>query len=53
MNQNMNTEENSSDIKSFITRDNDKEECNEETEEVAEETEEPVCNISNYSEVVN
>lgn len=36
--QNLNTEEYSSDIKSFITKDNDKEKCNEETEEV-EETE--------------
>jgi len=31
---------------------NDKEECNEETKE-AGETEEYVCNLSNYLEVVN
>lgn len=42
-----------SDIKSFITKDNEEEECNEDTEEAAEEIEEPVCYISNYSEVVN
>lgn len=42
-----------SDIKSFITRDNKEEECNEDTEKAAEATEEPVCYISNYSEVVN
>jgi len=46
MNQNLNTEEDSSDIKSFITRFNEVEEC-------IKESEESVCNISNYSEVVN
>lgn len=42
-----------SDIKSFITKDNEEEECNKDTEEAAKEIEEPVCYISNYSEVVN
>lgn len=49
---NLNTEEDSSDIKSFITRDNDEEKCNEEIEE-AEEIEEPVCNGSNNSKIIN
>lgn len=42
-----------SDIKSFISRDSEEEECNEDTEEAAEKTKEPVCYISNYSEVIN
>lgn len=50
--QNLNTEENSSDIKPFITRDNDEKKYNKETEE-AEDTEEPVCNASNYLKVDN
>lgn len=50
--QNLYTEENSTDIKLFITRDNDEEKCNKETEE-AEDTEEPVYNVLNYSKVVN
>jgi len=40
-------------IKSFITRDKKEEELDEETEEDAKETEEPMCNITNYSEVIN
>lgn len=46
---NLNIEESSTDIKSFITRDNGEEEFNEE----AGGTEEPECNVSNYLEVVN
>lgn len=33
------------DIKSYITRENEEEDCNEEIEEATEEIEEPVCNI--------
>lgn len=50
--QNLNPEEDGSDIKSFITRDSDEGEFNEETEEDGE-SEEPKRNVSNYSEVVN
>ncbi|KAL4153096.1 hypothetical protein QTP88_000929 [Uroleucon formosanum] len=45
---NLRTEEDSTDIKSFITTDNDEEETHEETEEI----EEPEDTVSNYSEVL-
>lgn len=48
---NLRTEEDSTDIKSFITTDNDEEETHEETEET-EKTEEPEYTVSNYSEVL-
>jgi len=43
---NLRTQENSNDIKSFITTDNSEEETNEETKK-------PKYNVSNYSEVLN
>jgi hypothetical protein len=46
INQNLNTVKDSSDMKSFITRDND-------ITEEAEETKQPVCNVLNYLKVVN
>jgi hypothetical protein len=42
---NLRTEEDSTDIKSFITTDNDGEETNREIEE-------PECNVLNYSKVI-
>lgn len=48
---NLRTEEDSTDIKSFITTDNDEEETHEETEET-EVIEEPEYTVSNYSEVL-
>ncbi|KAL4135617.1 hypothetical protein QTP88_007215 [Uroleucon formosanum] len=51
VNKNLKTEEDSTDIKSFIITDNDEEETHEETEET-EKTEEPEYTVSNYSEVL-
>ncbi|KAL4090009.1 hypothetical protein QTP88_024922 [Uroleucon formosanum] len=48
VNKNLKTEEDSTDIKSFIITDNDEEETHEETEK----TEEPEYTVSNYSEVL-